>query len=107
MNLAMSRSDSEKRTLVCPMVGFVRRHSVSVSKLPVDFSVKIGEGLPHVCIKITYASLVWRLCPAAWCDLQNHVRTVLRRHRISLCLELPRCCGAQSLSLHQRRIFGS
>src|SRR6516162_6953030 len=63
MNLAMSRSESEKRTLVCPMVGFVRRHSVSVSKLPVDFSVKIGEGLPHVCIKITYAGLVWR---CAW-----------------------------------------
>src|SRR5215475_15206262 len=59
MNLAMSRSDAEKRTLVCPMVGFVRRHSVSVNKLPVDFSVKIGEGLPHVCIKITYAGLVW------------------------------------------------
>src|SRR5215470_2210589 len=59
MNLAMSRSDSEKRTLVCPMVGFVGRHCVSVSKLPVDFSVKIGEGLPHVCIKITYTGLVW------------------------------------------------
>src|SRR5215471_5322457 len=63
MNLAMSRSDSEKRTLVCPMVGSVRRHSVSASKLPVDFSLKIGEGLPHVCIKITYAGLVWR---CAW-----------------------------------------
>src|SRR5262244_4152250 len=63
MNLAMSRSDAEKRTLVCPMVGFEGRHSVSVSKLPVDFSVKIGEGLPHVCIKITYAGLVWR---CAW-----------------------------------------
>src|SRR6266850_7377385 len=60
MNLAMCRSNSKKRALVSPIVSFVRRHTVAVCKLPVDFGVKIGEGLPQVCIKLSYAGLVWR-----------------------------------------------
>ena len=59
MNLAMSRSDAEKRTLVCPMVGFVGRHSVLRQQAASGFEPENREGLPHVCIKITYAGLVW------------------------------------------------
>jgi hypothetical protein len=39
---------------------FVRRHSIAVCKLPMDFGVKIGKGLPQVCIKFSYAGLVRR-----------------------------------------------
>ena len=56
----MSRSNSQKLTLVSPMVSFVHRHTVAVRKLPVDFGVKIGEGPANVCIKVPYAGLVWR-----------------------------------------------
>src|SRR6516162_7438737 len=58
INLAMGRSDSEKGTLVRPIVSFVRRHSLAVCKLPMDFGVKIGEGLTYVRIERPHACLV-------------------------------------------------
>src|SRR6516164_665647 len=59
MNLAIGRSNSKKRTAMRPVVGFEGRHSVAVRKLPVDFGVKIGEGLTYVRIELPHACLVW------------------------------------------------
>src|SRR5262249_11716705 len=58
MNLAMGRGNSKKRTPMRAVVGFEGRHSVSVRKLPVDFGVKIGEGLAYVRIELAHACLV-------------------------------------------------
>src|SRR5215472_8942160 len=58
MNLAMGRSNSEKWTLVSSVVSLVRGHAVAVRYLPVDFGVKIGEGLTYVRIELPHACLV-------------------------------------------------
>src|SRR5215813_10773639 len=102
MNLAMSRSDTEKRTLVCPAVGFVGS-SLCLGQQAASGFQRENRGRPTACMyKDNVRRPCLELCLAAWCDLQNHVRTVLRRRRTSLCLELPRCCGARPLSLQQR-----
>ena len=58
MNLAMGRSNSKKPALVGAIIGFVSRHAIAISKLPVDFDVKVRKSLPHVGIEFEHAGLV-------------------------------------------------
>src|SRR5215470_15552285 len=54
----MRRSNSQKRAVVSSVVGLVGGDTVSIRKLPVDFCVKIGEGLTYVRIELPHSCLV-------------------------------------------------
>src|SRR5262245_45238858 len=66
MNLAMGRSNPKKQALVSPMVSFVRRHSISVGKLPVDFGMKIGECRTHVSVELSDTRLIGSVPRLRW-----------------------------------------
>jgi hypothetical protein len=55
MNLAMRRSNSKERALI----RFVGCRAIAINKLPVDFGAKVRKRLPHVCVKLAHAGLVW------------------------------------------------
>src|SRR5215469_10680491 len=59
MNRAMGRGDAKKGASVSSVVGLVGGYTVAVRKLPVDFGVKIGEGLTYRSIEFPDACLVW------------------------------------------------
>src|ERR1700750_2840969 len=43
LDLAACRLDAEEFSAVCPVIGLVRRDAVSIGKLPMDVSVKVGK----------------------------------------------------------------
>src|SRR5215510_16235781 len=58
VNLAMSWSNAKERSFMRAVVGLVRRHLISVGKLPVDFGAKIGECRTHVGVELSDPRLV-------------------------------------------------
>ena len=54
----MSRGNAQKRTLVRPIVGFVRRHPVAIGELPVDLRMKIGERIADIAVEFTHTRFV-------------------------------------------------
>ena len=59
MDLAMSWSDAKKGAFVSAVVRLVCRHSVTISKLPVDLRMKVRECSTNVRIECPDACLVW------------------------------------------------
>lgn len=59
LDLAMSRRNSEERALVGPVICFKGGYAVAISKLPVNFGVKVRKRLPYVRVKLAHAGLVW------------------------------------------------
>src|SRR5262245_2942635 len=58
VNFAMSWNDAKEKSFMRPVVGLVSSHTISVGKLPVDFGVKVGEGLTYVLIEPPHSCLV-------------------------------------------------
>src|SRR5260370_26644734 len=100
MNRRMGRSNSKKRALVSPMVSFVRRHTVAVRELPVDFGIKVRKCLPHVRVKLAHSGLVWSCSRLRRVIDKIICEEFLEYFEFPFCLELPRCCDAQLPSLH-------
>jgi hypothetical protein len=55
LNLATRRRHTQEFSPVRPMIGFVRRHAVSIGKLPMDFGVKVGERGPEDFVELSRA----------------------------------------------------
>jgi hypothetical protein len=43
LNLAARRRHAKEFSLVGPVIGFVRRHTVAIGKLPMNLGVKVGK----------------------------------------------------------------
>ena len=48
LDLAMGRRNSEERARVGPVICFEGGYAIAISKLPVDFGVKVRKRLPQV-----------------------------------------------------------
>ena len=70
LNFATSRRDAEEVPFVRAMISLIRRDAIAVGKLPMDFSMKVGESRAEDFVQFSRPSLVWR---PAW------LRASLRR----------------------------
>src|SRR6266436_2263146 len=59
-DLAVSGSDPKKWPCMRAPVGFIRRHSIAVGKLPVDLGMKVRERGANASVEFSYTRLVCR-----------------------------------------------
>jgi hypothetical protein len=60
VDFTVSWSDAKKGPFVSAVVRLVRCHSVTISKLPVDVRMKVGECGTKIHVEFSHACLVWR-----------------------------------------------
>ena len=65
-DLTIGGSDPKKRSLMGAVVGFVSRHSLAISKLPVDLCMKVRERNTKTSVEFSHTGFVgsraWLRC---------------------------------------------
>src|SRR5262245_1287740 len=60
LNGAVGRRDAQQRTVMRAVIGLEGRHAFTISKLPMNLGVEIGECFTEVGVELSHASLVGR-----------------------------------------------
>ena len=88
VNLAMRWGNSKKRTFMCAVVRFIRRDSIAIGELPVDFGTKVRECGTKIGLKFPHPRLV-RSRARLWCMVDEIIREkFLKNLEVALALDL-------------------
>ena len=60
LNLAARRRHAKEFSPVCPVIGFVGRHTISIGSLPMDVGVKVGKRSPEDFVELPRTIFIGR-----------------------------------------------
>src|SRR3981081_4928647 len=66
LNLTARRCHAQELSSVSPVIGLIRRHAVTVGKLPMDVGVKVGERGPEDFVELSRTLLIRRAPRLRW-----------------------------------------